>query len=234
MPVATPTWRSDHEPRARCAGGTRSAVKRILRVVSSAPLVPGPLYGLRTWRVVIDDGRERLSAPQRGTPWALGRDWLEATCGEGHAAPARDCRCGIHAWHPRRAAARRILRSRFDLPGIVEADGAVELHEEGFRAERARPYAFVRLPGRNPFVIERLAAAYGAEILDLRRPEELLAVCHERGLGLQEPVVEELLGAEAIAERHRARARQRRRDALRVVAALLVIGAVCALAPALS
>jgi hypothetical protein len=202
--------------------------------VSSAPLVPGPLYGLRTWRVVIEDGRDRLSAPQRGTLWTLGRGWVEATCGEDHAAPAADCRCGIHAWHPRRASARRILRSRFDLPGIVEADGAVEVHEDGFRAERARPYAFVRLPGRNPYAIERLASAYGAEILDLRRPEELLAVCHERRLGLQEPVVEALLGADALAERHRARARQRRRDALRVVAAIVVIGVVCALALTLS
>jgi hypothetical protein len=198
--------------------------------VSSAPLVPGPLYGLRTWRVVNHDGRERLSAPQRGTPWTLGAGWLQATCAEDHAAPAADCRCGIHAWHPRRASARRILRSRFDLPGIVEADGAVEVHEEGFRAERARPYAFVRLPGRNPFLIDRLAAAYGAEVLDLRRPEELLAVCRERGLGLQEPVVEDLLGADALAESRRARARQRRNDALRVVAALLVVALSCVLA----
>ena len=179
--------------------------------MSSAPLVPGPLYGLRTWRVVTHDGRERLSAPQRGTPWTLGSGWLKATCGEGHGAPAADCRCGIHAWHPRRASARRVLRSRFDLPGIVEADGAVEVHEDGFRAERARVYAFVRLPGRNPFLIDRLAAAYGAEVLDLRRPEELL-------------------GAEAIEERRRARARQRRNDALRVVAALLVVTLLCALA----
>ena len=183
---------------------------------------------------MTDDGRERLSAPQRGTPWTLGEGWIEATCGEDHRAPAADCACGIHAWHPRRASARRILRSRFDLPGIVEADGAVEVHEDGFRAERARPYAFIRLPGRNPFVIDRLAAAYGAEILDLRRPEELLAVCRERRLGLQEPVVEELLGAEAIQERRRARARRRRDDALRVVAALVVFALLCALAVALS
>ncbi len=164
----------------------------------------------------------------------MGEGWIEATCGEDHHAPDADCGCGIHAWHPRRASARRILRSRFDLPGIVEADGAVEVHEEGFRAQRARPYAFVRLPGRNPFLIERLAAAYGAEVLDLRRPEELLAVCRERRLGLQEPVVEELIGAEAIAQRRRDRARQRRNDALRVVAALLAVALVCALALALS
>jgi len=179
---------------------------------------------------VTHEGRERLSAPQRGTPWTMGEGWLEATCGEDHRAPAADCRCGIHAWHPRRASARRILRSRFDLPGIVEADGAVEVHEDGFRAQRARPYAFVRLPGRNPFLIERLAAAYGAEVLDLRRPEELLAVCRERSLGLEAPVVEELIGPEAIAELRRARARQRRDDALRVAVALLIIALVCVVA----
>ena len=230
--------RRDYDRASKTAGEAAPSVdpgvKRILRVVSSAPLVPGPLYGLRTWRVVTHDGRERLSAPLRGTTWGPDDVWLEAACGEGHRAPAADCRCGIHAWHPRRASARRVLRSRFDLPGIVEVDGAVEVHEDGFRAQRGRPYAFVRLPGRNPFLIERLAAAYGAEVLDLRRPDELLAVCRERSLGLEEPVVEQLLGADAIAERRRARARQRRRDALRVVAALLVIALLCALALALS
>ena len=59
-------------------------------------------------------------------------------------------------------------------------------------------------------------------------------MCRERRLGLPEPVVEELLGAEAIQERRRARARRRRDDALRVVAALLVFALLCALALALS
>ena len=81
-------------------------------LVSSAPLVPGPLYGLRTWRVVTHDGRERLSAPQRGTPWALGDGWVEASCGEDHPAPAAGCGCGIHAWHPRRASGRSPLTIR--------------------------------------------------------------------------------------------------------------------------
>jgi hypothetical protein len=195
-------------------------------VVSDGPLVPGPIYGLRTWRVVTDDGRERLAAPQRGTPWPSGRAWMQARCAEGHPAPASGCQCGIHAWHPRPTSARRVLASRFELPGIVEADGAVEVHADGFRAERARPYAFVRLPGRNPFLIGRIAASYGAEILDLRHPKELLAVCRKRNLGLQEPVVEALLGIEAIDERRRARLRKRRNDALRVVAALLVTAAL--------
>ncbi|HEY7620028.1 MAG TPA: hypothetical protein VH834_09660 [Solirubrobacteraceae bacterium] len=197
--------------------------------MDEVPLLPGPLYGLRTWRVVTKDGRERLTAPQRGTVWASG-SWVEATCGEGHAAPASDCRCGIHAWHPNRASARRVLASRFDLPGIVEADGAVEVHDEGFRAARARPYAFVRLPGRNPFLIERLSAMYGAEVIDLRRPDELVALCRERGLGLAEPAVVELLGAETIRERRRERARMRRVALLRFVAVVAVFAVLCALA----
>jgi hypothetical protein len=188
------------------------------------PLVPGPVYGLRTWRVVVEDGRERLAGPQRRTVWDAG--WVHAGCGEGHEAPDPGCRCGIHAWHPRLASARRVLASRFDLPGIVEAQGAVEVHEDGFRAARARPYAFVRLPNRNPFRIERLAAAYGAQVLDLRRADELLAVCRERGLGLEGPVVEELLGPEALAERRRARSRRRREHALRIAVTLLVVAAL--------
>jgi hypothetical protein len=194
--------------------------------VSEIPLVPGPLYGLRTWRVVTDDGVEHLAAPHRRTPWLAGRGWVQATCAQGHAAPAAGCRCGIHAWHPRRASARRVLASRFDLPGIVELDGVVEVHEDGLRAERARPYAFVRLPRRNPYVIERLARTYGAEILDLRRADELLELCRERDLGLHPRVVEGLLGADAIQQRRQIRARQRRQDALRLAAALVAAAAL--------
>jgi hypothetical protein len=122
-----------------------------------------------------------------------------------------------------------VLASRFDLPGIVEVDGAVEVHDDGFRAARARPYAFVRLPGRNPFLIERLGAVYGAEVLDLRRPEELLAICRERGLGLPEPVVVDLIGAEAFEERRRERARMRREAIVRVVVVVAMVAAVCVL-----
>jgi hypothetical protein len=201
-------------------------------VVGDVPLLPGPLYGLRTWRV-LRDGTERLVAPQRRTPWTPGRGWQEAACAAGHDAPAPDCRCGIHAWHPRPASAKRILAGRFELPGIVEADGRVELHEEGFRAQRARPYAFVRLPNRNPHLIERLADRYGARIVDLRRPQELLDVCRERNLGLEQSVVEQLLGPEVIEEGRLTRARRRRDDAVRMVAALAVLASLVAIGAAI-
>jgi hypothetical protein len=197
--------------------------------VSDSPLVAGPLYGLRSWTVASGEGPELLAGPHRGTPWPPGGGWLEAGCPHGHAAPAADCECGIHAWHPRPDSARRVLASRREIPGIVEADGAVEVHEEGFRAERARPHALVSLPGRNARLIERLAAAYGAEVLQLRRPEELLAHCRERGLGLAPPVVDALLGPETARARRRDRARRARRDALRVAAAVAIAALLCLL-----
>ncbi len=85
--------------------------------VSAAPLVPSPLYGLRTWTVA--DG-ERLSGPQQDAAWPLGgalaRGGLRARC---PSTPRRspDCACGVHALHPtpqtaRRRARRAAARSR--------------------------------------------------------------------------------------------------------------------------
>jgi hypothetical protein len=190
--------------------------------VSATPLVPGPLYGLRTWVVVRDEDGERLAAPQRRVPWPDGGAWLEAGCEHAHAAPGRDCRCGIHAWHPSRRNARRVLAMRREIVGVVEADGAVEVHEEGFRAERARPHALVVTPGRHAALIARLGARYGAQVAAVRDADELVAWCRERNLGLEAPVVAELLGPEAIEQRRRARRERRRRGVLRVLASLVV------------
>jgi hypothetical protein len=184
--------------------------------MSDEPLIPGPLYGLRTWRVVAEDGKERLAAPHRGTTWPTGGAWLEASCElEDHAAPAPGCDCGVHGYHPRRSTARQVLATRRDVPGIVEARGATEVHEDGFRAERARPYALVLAPGRNAPQAARLAEAYGVGVIEASGPDDLLAWCEQHGLGLGEPVVTELIGP-------RARGATARADALRVAAAVLV------------
>lgn len=164
--------------------------------MSDEPLIPGPLYGLRTWRVVIEDGVERLAAPHRGTTWPAG-GWLEASCERfHHAAPAAGCDCGVHGWHPRRSTARRVLATRREVPGIVEADGATEVHHEGFRAERARPYALALTPGRNEQQIRRVASEYGVEVIEVSGADALLAWCNARGLGLSEAVVSELVPAD--------------------------------------
>ena len=74
----------------------------------------------------------------------------------------------MHALHPTHRAARRLLAARREIPGVVEAAGAIEVHEEGFRAERARPAAFFVVPGRNAALVRRLAAAHDVEAVEVR------------------------------------------------------------------
>ena len=185
------------------------------------PLFAGSLYGLRFWRVIVDDRGEWLAAPHQRAVWPAGGEWLHATCPSGHAAPAPGCDCGAHAWHPRRSSARHVLAPRATVAGIIEAQGPAEVHEDGFRAERARPYALVLTPRANAELIRRLAARYDAQIAEVRGPAELLAWCRERGLGLDEQVVAGLLGDGDAAALRRARRRRRRANALRVALALV-------------
>jgi hypothetical protein len=204
--------------------------------VTEVPLVAGPIYGLRTWAVTGEPGRERLTGPLRTTPWPTGGELLEATCSAGtgppHTPPGPSCECGLHAWHPSRTTARRVCGVRRELPGILEASGAVEVHADGFRAQRGRPHALVLLPGGNAHLVERLAEAYGVELLHLDGPDALLALCRERGLGLAEDVVADLVGRDTLAARRHER---RRRVALATIgmaaAALALAGIAVAVDP---
>jgi hypothetical protein len=193
--------------------------------VSDTPLVPTPLYGLRTWTVVGESGAERLAGPQQRATWPPGGAWLEATCVQSseHRPPTHGCGCGLHAWHPSRRSTRRVLASRREIPGIAEARGAIEVHEDGFRAERARPSAFVLAPGRNARLVRRLAEAYGAQVVEADCADALLAFCRARGLGLDESTVTQLLGPVTAEECRRARWDTARANALRLVAAVAVV-----------
>jgi hypothetical protein len=202
--------------------------------VSDLPLVPGPVYGLRTWTVVGEPGHELLAGPHRTTPWPTGGALLEAECSAtpAHTPPGTTCTCGLHALHPTRASARRVCSVRREVPGILEASGAVEVHADGFRAQRGRPYALVLVRNGNAHLFERLAEAYDAELLRLNGPDALVAYCRDRGLGLGEDVVAELVDTESVAA---ARRRRRRRWALTIVgliaAALALAGIVRAIDP---
>jgi hypothetical protein len=173
---------------------------------------------------VGERGEERLAGPQQSTPWPDAGGWLTARCARdgGHAAPAPDCECGIHAWHPTRRSARRVLANRGQLPGVVEAGGAVEVHRDGFRAERARPFALMVAPRANTALAGRLARAYDAELVPVEGPDAILAWCRARGVGLEPAVVDSLLGPDRIAAERRV-VRTRR---LRFAATLAVIGAL--------
>ncbi|MGH2824346.1 MAG: hypothetical protein ACRDLY_15285 [Thermoleophilaceae bacterium] len=194
--------------------------------MSDAPLVATPVYGLRTWTVSGEYGDERLAGTYRDAPWPAGGAWLQASCPspDGHHAPAPGCSCGVHAWHPRPRAARRILASRREVPGIVEARGAIEVHEDGFRAERARPYALLLAPGRNARVVHRLGEAYHVPVVEAGGPDAVLDWCSAHGLGLDEPVVAELLGPGELAARRRTRHAKVRADALRLAVAIAIAG----------
>jgi hypothetical protein len=198
---------------------------------AGAPLLPSPVYGLRTWAVVGEPGAERLGATQLHATWPPGGEWLEASCARSpeHRPPVAGCGCGVHAWHPSRSSARRVLAGRRAIPGVAEARGAIELHEDGFRAERARPAALFLLPGRNARLYQRLAESYGAELLEADGPAELLEACHVRGFGLDESTVAGLLGRDATESWRRERRGRLRADLVRlavaaVVVTLLVIG----------
>jgi hypothetical protein len=190
------------------------------------PLVPAAVYGLRAWAVTGEPGDEELVGAYAAVPWPAGR-WLEATCrrGQDHAAPAPDCTCGIYALHPRPRAARRVLAVRGRIGGIVEATGAVEVHEEGFRAERARPHALM-IGRRNPALVRRLAARYRAELIDARDPKALLTFCREQGLGFDEDVVRSLIGADELDRLDRERLERARVVAARVTAFALLTSAI--------
>jgi hypothetical protein len=186
--------------------------------VSADPLLPGHLYGLRTWRVAAPDGRPELAGPYQHTPWPAGEP-VRAVCTHGgaHAVPAPDCQCGV-----RPKSARRVLAGRGEIPGVLEAWGDVQVHETGFRAAYGRPYALVLLPGRNERLIRELAQRYRVPVLELRKPAELLAHCRARRLGLEEAVVDELLSPGEAEQRRRARRRRARNNTLRVLAAVVV------------
>ena len=190
-------------------------------------LVPGPIYGLRTWTVAGAPGHERLAGPHQTTPWPPGGELLQAECAvePPHKPPGATCECGLHAWHPSRAAARRVCSSRRDVPGILEASGAVEVHAEGFRAERGRPHALVLLPNANEARLERLAEAYDLELLRLDGPDALLAHCRAQDLGLSEAAVARIVDLEALEAARRQRRRRRLLTAAAAAIVALALGA---------
>ena len=177
--------------------------------MSEPPLVPGPIYGLRTWGVAGEHGAEYLTGPQQGAPWPMGGAMLAAECAvrPPHEPPGTDCDCGLHAFHPRRASARRVCGMRGQVPGILEAAGAVEVHPDGFRAARGRPAALVLLRNGNARLLEHLAAEYDAELLRLEGPDALLEHCRTHDLGHSEAVVAELVGHERVRDGRRERRR---------------------------
>src|SRR3712207_2164135 len=86
-----------------------------------------------------------------------------------HAAPIPACGCGLHA---RYSLDDRRLRhlGLWRLIGAIVAWGRIELHEESFRAQYARPIALLRDPDEAyPDLRDRTAERY--RVPRLERPE---------------------------------------------------------------
>ena len=138
-----------------------------------------PAVGFRLWRIEEMLTGPRLASPYRHSVW-VPHVALEAECREeagnglpkahrqaSRMAPLSDCSCGIYAYHE----AERMLDGIADglVGGAVLCWGRVVIHNEGLRAQFARPLAlaatepiFVETHDRN---VRRLAAAYGVPLL---------------------------------------------------------------------
>lgn len=209
-----------------------------MRPCDEPPLFVGELAGLRVWP--LESGQLRAAGwdvtwPDRGRV-------MTATCslGAAHDAPAPDCTCGIYAWHPRPSSAEEVFaecsRGANRVAGIVAAWGAIEVHRTGFRAQHARPVAFVverrrAGPGYRRRV-RRLAARHAAQVLVVDSPADLYDHCLANGLGLRETAVEELLSVRREAERARRRRRLRLERAAVALAASSAAAAAAAAATA--
>lgn len=147
------------------------------------PCLGGVVVGVREWQT--NSFMDVLRPLNGGKSWAADGVPTRAVCKfdkESHDAPDASCECGLYAHHPWSAYGRCEIescyhRSGFVL-GFVFAWGKIEVHREGFRAEYAKPAAFlladisklsgVSDPAGYERVMRQLATRCGADLIDLR------------------------------------------------------------------
>ncbi|MFN8161676.1 MAG: hypothetical protein U0R52_11610 [Solirubrobacterales bacterium] len=178
-----------------------------------SPLLPGRIHGVRIWYLRSERGSLRI-AGLNGVCWEAGGSPTRAHCaayGERqrtareHRPPDPHCTCGLYAMHPWAGQAGEVAdslaaggrRDAIGVLGIVEAWGRVEVHADGFRAELARPRAFVHLAtafdDSHRELLEGLARVHGAELIRVPDAAALVEVCAARFPGIDPGTVEELL-----------------------------------------
>ncbi len=118
----------------------------------SPPLLTAAVPGFRAW-ALGSDGRLRAAAWDRHY-WSEGINVAACARGGGHVAPHGDCTCGLYAFH----TVHRQLSSELFI-GAVAAWGAMEVHVDGFRAERACVLALGRRDGMRPAELRALQRA---------------------------------------------------------------------------
>lgn len=151
---------------------------------TGTPLLAGSILGLRHWGTNVLF--TTLWSGHTGALWDAEGGATAAVCPRDgcrlHRPPVKDCTCGLYAWHPRRVPkmiARRMAKpDTRKVVGVVEAWGRIEIHTMGFRAEFARPVAFVNPdwpePTEGSMRQERVAYEYRLFELSERCGAELI------------------------------------------------------------
>lgn len=126
-----------------------------------------PVLGFRVWRQLHDP--LQIVGVIFGIEWTAGAVTAEchaggisrAPVGQFHEAPLKRCSCGLHAHHELALAIKDMdtwgihygLRPNTSLVlGAVIGWGRVEVHEDGWRSQFAKPVALARevLPQQRP------------------------------------------------------------------------------------
>ena len=182
--------------------------------MSGAPsLVPGRIHGVRLWTVTVGCGSMALCG-LNGSAWMIGGEPTRAECspftrnygcrGERGHAPAPDCTCGLYSMHPWPEQTSEVAHSilygsdlAIPVMGIVEAWGRIEVHEDGIRAEYARPHALVlfteSFPPDYAEILAVLARTYRVDVLPVQEAGSVVGYCAENAPGMDPVAVERLL-----------------------------------------
>lgn len=160
-----------------------TAVRR-LRYVShmEASLYPQAALGFRRFQLG-DDGDDFLYPITDHPPWHPDADTY-AACDRRHRAPRADCSCGLYAYHELRQAQGNYS----GVLAAVAARGTLQVHRDGFRAERARILALLR-PDDDPELarrVERVAQRYGVPVADTPQQLEQIAGRYARPVPVDE------------------------------------------------
>jgi hypothetical protein len=148
---------------------------------SRAPDLIEPIVAFRSWRVV--DGR--LRSVYLPTFWTerqimarcLSSDSPDAdaprSAPAGHGVPDRGCTCGIYAYYEPDRNFPTVDHQ--GVAGIVSLWGAIEVHDQGMRAEHARVEAlalYSRWTIRQIEAVRAVARELGVDLVDLDDIEE--------------------------------------------------------------
>jgi hypothetical protein len=165
--------------------------------MSDEPFFAGSIHGIRAWQIEAD---LRLSGLGNGSGqrWSDGGRFTEAIClRHHHPAPRSECSCGLYALHTSQSLGDWIyLEPDGRVSGVVEAQGRVELHRDGFRAQLARPTVlFSPTPHRaSAEHLRKIAAAaerYDAQLVELPGPAYAGEWARTSGLGLSAEAIED-------------------------------------------